>query len=540
MKCASLHSNEAERLQALRDLDVLDTEAELEFDQLTKLASIICETPISLVSLVDESRQWFKSKVGLDATETPRDFAFCAHAILQEELFEISDASKDERFHDNPLVLGGPKVVFYAGATLFSANKMPIGTLCVIDSNPKKLSTEQRNALKLIAQQVTYLFEARLKLKKLREVNDKISVHTAALSSMQDGLVLQSATGEILDFNNSALKVLGLTADQIVGKTSMDPDWKAISEDGSDLPGDKHPAMISLKSGKPVSNFVMGIHQPNKKLRWLQINSTPLFFNESKVPTHVVTTFSDITDSRNANQVMIRTAKLTSLGEMAGGIAHEINTPLAVITSTTDFLMSQIENNKFNEEFFAKKLGNINKTAFRIAAIIKGLKSFSRDSTNDSVTPVQFSEVLNDVLFLCGEKLKNNDIEFKNHVTIDSKIMCIPVQLGQVLLNLIGNSVDAVTGTENPWVKIETNLSDLKLEVRVIDSGLGISKANLDKIMQPFFTTKEVGKGTGLGLSISKGIIESFGGSFEYDSTSPNTCFLFTIPLSTTELSKAS
>jgi signal transduction histidine kinase len=166
MISAENHPREDERLNALKDYLVMDSLPEIDFDELTQLASDICQTPISLVSLIDNHRQWFKSKVGLDTKETKKAVAFCSHTILQDEVFIVEDSSKDERFFDNPLFLSAPHVRFYAGVALKTPDGLPLGTLCAIDSVPRKLTPVQISTLKTLSKQVMAQLELRRLIKK--------------------------------------------------------------------------------------------------------------------------------------------------------------------------------------------------------------------------------------------------------------------------------------------------------------------------------------------------------------------------------------
>ncbi len=176
------HIDEEKRLASLDSYSILDTLPEADYDNLTAIAAEICGTPISLVSLLDNDRQWFKSRHGLDVSETPKEYAFCAHAINEDDdIFIVQDSRLDNRFSDNPLVTGDPRVIFYAGVPLLSDEGLPLGTLCVIDHKPKLLSQSQVRSLKALSNQV-------MKLLQLRKANVRLNESIEALNEKNEEL----------------------------------------------------------------------------------------------------------------------------------------------------------------------------------------------------------------------------------------------------------------------------------------------------------------------------------------------------------------
>jgi GAF domain-containing protein len=186
--------HETRRLKVLWQYDVLDTVPEEVFDDLADLAAHICDAPIALISLVDEDRQWFKARVGITASETSRDISFCAHAIMNEGLFVVPDATQDKRFKHNPLVTGSQKIRFYAGAPLITPDGHALGTLCVLDSKPRTLRPEQAQALNVLAHQVVSQLELRRHARELVQIRENGQQQRAELARARAEIARLRAT----------------------------------------------------------------------------------------------------------------------------------------------------------------------------------------------------------------------------------------------------------------------------------------------------------------------------------------------------------
>ncbi|MGA0558547.1 PAS domain S-box protein [Larkinella sp. VNQ87] len=256
-----LPANEAGRLAALRRYQILDTLPEAEFNRLTELASLICQTPISLVSLLDEHRQWFKARMGLEISETSRDIAFCRYAIMDQALLEVEDATRDERFYENPLVTADPHIRFYAGYPLTDPHGFALGTLCVMDRKPRKLTEDQRRSLQLLAQTATDLI---VKNRQKQEVEQLESLFVFS----NDLLCIAGTDGYFKKINPAFQQVLGWEESYLL-KT---PFFDLIHPD--DL-AETYRMVEELKAGNRVINFSNRFRCNTGTYRLLQWVATP-------------------------------------------------------------------------------------------------------------------------------------------------------------------------------------------------------------------------------------------------------------------------
>ena len=239
----------------------------------------------------------------------------------------------------------------------------------------------------------------------------------------------------------------------------------------------------------------------------------------------------DELEIKNHQQEIIHAARLSSLGEMASGIAHEINNPLAIIRGKTEILQMKLEAGEVPKEELLKTTETILSTLTRTSKIVKGLLAFSRSEGQAEFQNISIDQTLGEILGLFQERVKAQNIQLKINTAKNLYIKGSSLQLGQVIMNLINNAFDAIENSPEKWIQIDLLKSSTGAQLTIMDSGPGIPTEVRKKIMEPFFTTKDVGKGTGLGLSISKSIIESHDGKLWLDEQCPNTRFVIDLPL---------
>jgi PAS domain S-box-containing protein len=225
----------------------------------------------------------------------------------------------------------------------------------------------------------------------------------------------------------------------------------------------------------------------------------------------------------------IQSAKLALLGEMAGGIAHEINNPLTIILGKTDQIRRQLHKSPLDLDLIDNGLGVVQRTSDRIAKIVRGLRSFARHADNDPMLPEDIDTILSDTLELCQERFKNGGVDLRYERNGTAKFCGRSAQISQVVMNLLSNAFDAVRCLDEKWVLLQLDVSKDNIKVSVTDSGQGIPEHLVSQLMKPFFTTKDVGKGTGLGLSIAKSIADEHRAEFFYDPSCKNTRFVLTL-----------
>ena len=338
--------NEQERLQELIGYEILDTPAEKELDELAQIASAICDTPISLVSLIDQDRQWFKASVGLDVRETSREDSFCQHTLHHpEEVLVVENSLQDRRFKENPLVLGDPHIRFYAGAPLKTPTGNVLGTLCIIDNKPRKLSEKQKNALKLLAKKVMdYLNDRKLLIHQSRHI-ELSALKLKKLTDQAPGVIYQFEMSPVgkMSFTFVSKGIAKLHPQLSVEKLMQQPEIAFSIVHLDDLPMVQESIQVSFET-LTLWNVEYRIVLDNGDISWHWGYAQP----ERKEDGTVVWygTFQDITNVKEYEE---------ALEQISFDISHVLRRPVSTMLGLTAI----IEKEKMDEKGFKEYAGYI-------------------------------------------------------------------------------------------------------------------------------------------------------------------------------------
>ncbi|MEI8395291.1 MAG: PAS domain S-box protein [Rhodospirillaceae bacterium] len=513
MVAAPIPLNEKERLAALRSFEVLDTPPTAAFDRYTGLAAKILGVPISVISLIDEVRQWFKSHQGLDVDETPREWAFCAHAILGSEPLVITDATADPRFCDNPLVTAGPGIRFYAGAPLRTRDNYNIGTLCIIDNKfHKELSATELDILRDIADAVVnelYLHKTAIDLhRSKRMLSDRQERLAAILVTAVDGIITIDHKGIVETFNPAAGQIFGYSKDEVIGKNikMLMPEPYFSEHDGYLENYNRTGVAHVIGIGREVTG-----RKKDGSLFPMELSVGQMELSGSRMFTGIV---RDITERKQVEKLK---------AEFISTVSHELRTPLTAIRGSLSLVNSGV-------------MGDIN-------GDVRELTTIAEQSCERLV------RLINDILDV--ETIGSGQLQLvtKRISIIDAvarslaDIRPYAEQLGvslcrnillpaadieadfdrvvQILTNLLANACKfsppgdevriTVAEPEPGWVRVS-----------VSDHGRGIPEEFRSRIFGKFAQadssdSKSKG-GTGLGLNITKGLVERMNGHIRFES----------------------
>lgn len=517
----------------MREKIVIDSSAvELEkssCDEVVSLAAHACEAPIAILIVTEGGESIVKSARGLDAEKLALSDLPCATTASRGELLVVPDMASDERYRC--IASGGQlSFRFFAGAPVLSRSAEFLGSLCVLDHEPRSFPDKHANALKALANLAAVVLEGIDTGKQLSRSEElfRLAIHGASAGLADWDLV----TGDVF-YSEKWKSLLGYRDDEIEGNIYG---WRKLI----------HPEDLGLvlKATQDFFTKSSDVYEIEHRLRkssgeyiWVLLTGACVR-DSSGFPVRLVCWYEDITTRRDLESVthrqrlqLARSEKLASLGAMAGGIAHEINNPMAIISGNAQRIRSLAAKGLLDLKALLSIAEKIERTVHRIVKIVRGLRNFAKDGDKDPFETVSVKSLVEETLEFCQMRFKGSATQLiLPSISPDLTIECRAVPISQVLLNLLGNAFDAIQSLPEKWIRMDIEADSEWISISIVDSGSGIPPEVREKLMQPFFTTKESGKGTGLGLNLSKSIVESHWGHLYLDQASTNTRFTVRLP----------
>lgn len=542
---------EIKRLQTLLSFNILDTPPQEEFDSLVKLISFICDSPIAIISMIDDKRQWYKAKVGIPINEVPRDETFCRYTLEQDDLLEITEAREDERVKNNPRVTAHEGIRFYAGVNIKASNGYKIGTVCVVDTKPKELNSEQKQALKLVADQTMILLEARKRnqelTKELEEIlNNKVKETQRQLLQRKTEYILLlrairkssavvefSPEGIIKSINDNFLNMIGYTRNELQGS----PHKVLLFEE--QIPKNVE-FWASLRNGNSHAGRLKRKHKDGSEV-WIQATYNPIPDHNNNV-TRVIKIAQEITKEIEAEKAMRNAKELAEnlniqKDNFIANMSHEIRTPIHAILGFTELLL-ELENDSTKKSY----LRSVKTAGDNLLYVINDILDLSKIEAGIIMLEKEFfdlSNVVKNVFSILHLKAHQKKIVFNYHIdpAVNLYLSGDQNRLSQILINLLGNAIKFTSsGSVELYIK-SLKLADGRatLQFKITDTGIGIPADKIETIFDRFSQAQEDTSrtfgGTGLGLNISRQLIERMGGVISVESVEgKGSVFCFYLP----------
>lgn len=555
MKPAPIPDNDTERLAALYGYDILDTEDEAEFDDFARLAAQICGVQMATVSLVDKDRVWFKSRFGFQVKQTTRDASLCAHTVLGREVFEISDATQDESFADHPAVTGDLAIRFYAGAPLLSKGGSAIGTLCVFDSQSKKLSSEQMASLEALSRQIIRQLDLRLLVHRHNALNLELArqrnFQKLLFDSAMAGVASTTSAGQITSVNQAFERLVGYSAAELIQQKNirlfhLEEELQARAKELTIQLGRAVEPAVSVWAGAAMGVPEMRDWTYRRKdgaSVSVLVSISPLFDDDALLTGFVVMAW-DITERRKAREEIVRlnadlearvarrTVELERRTEdlqlLSYSLAHDLRQPLIAISGYSHRLKSQDLSDDGRR--YVERIGvGIDQLNVRADALLYFANLSRRPLRRGTV---DLGKLANDQLL----RLQRDQPDRQLRVLVPPQLpVWADIDLMAELVNeLIFNAWKFTAGCEQGVIEVGSEIGEQGETIYFVkDNGAGFNMTYVDTLFEPFqfLETMPGAAGQGIGLAKAKRIVVKHGGRIWAESRiNEGSVFYFTLP----------
>lgn len=533
---AADHPQESLRIKALQAFEVLDTLAEPMFDDIALLASQICGTPIALISLVDTERQWFKAKVGLDADQTPREMAFCAHAILDpDEVFVVGDTLEDQRFATNPLVTGSPDIRFYAGAPIVTPEGLPIGTVCAIDRQPRQITPEQMRSLQALSRQVARMLMFRkASLERIVAVEGQLQAQADEAKRLMSFASLDLDLKAFVDrryayvaVNSAYLGYWGRDVADVVGKTLAEVRGTSYFEQTL------KPHVDRALNGEQ-SCFEASVIYPTKGLRRMQITFVPVRSDQGDV-VGVVVNEHDIQELAQAAHRLRETItalehKTLSQQKFIYMLSHDLREPVNTIINFSGVLDQKL--GQAGDVALQRFASFVHGGGTRLKELLDDLLEYVRlEQQGVRSEPVSMNRIATQVVDDLADAIERSGavVQCADLPDLEGD----PSLLRVVLQNLVANGIKFVARGVKPVIQVSASDLGERVRIQVQDNGIGIDEAHKGQLFQLFkrLNNRKDYDGVGMGLATCRRVVEMHGGTIGVESRlGQGSCFWIELP----------